>query len=230
MNRNQKPKRRVHLGLLATAAVLAAMMVPAASASAASPLWQTGPIPAKMSQLTGSEAVTASLPESLHVHTLLFKENIDIVATGIECVGCKIENTGSGATAAATGTGTIKLTGATIPSKPGCEVGTVLSSGAEVPGIQFQPLKWKVESPSAVAFSTVSGGAIWSARITGGSCSVAGKFNLNGKPVGVPTSTLSVPALTRKFQFTGGWPSEGSLALEGTVSQALSSGLYWSAK
>jgi len=230
MNRIHKPKRRIHLGLLATAAVLAAMMVPAASASAASPLWQTGTTTGTMSQLTGSQAVTASLPESMHVHTQLFKEHVDIVATGIECVGCKIENTGSGATAAATGTGTIKLTGATIPSKPGCEVRTVLSSGAEVPGVQFQPLKWKVEGPSTVAFSTVSGGYIWSARITGETCSVAGKFNLNGNPVGVPTSAFYIPSLTRKLQFSGGWPFEGSLALEGTISQALSSGLYWSAK
>jgi hypothetical protein len=239
--------------LLAAAALTAVAILASFAGAAQAKQWYTG---AKEELLKGSTATTMSLTESAYpfergpLKGKTAKEfhigwtwgtgsnTIEILmsASGAECVECKVTNESPKA-GVAQGTGRIKLTGVTVVEPAGCSV-----SGSEKGTLISRPLFWEVTTVSGKEFvrfyPTTAGAPYLSFFIDCGG--ITGNYNITGtlfaQNTGSPfskNSTLHDLSFTEAIQKeAGGHLTTGSypITFEGTLSEALTSGLSWMAK
>jgi hypothetical protein len=179
-NRKQTGGRgRAKKAVAAMAAALALAAVLASSASAAfeaSPsAWYTGAYPG--TKLVGTEAATMSNVGSVSIKTTYVGYPVEIKGTGVECVGCVIENSGSSALVK----GKLRITGVTFEGLAGCATGSTIETKPLIGTVGGEPLhvtqanlRWTAESGNTWALIEVSGA----------SCPLSGTYKLTGTSMG----------------------------------------------
>ena len=101
----------------------------------------------------------------------LFGANVELSATGVECVGCSGENKEVGGVMEVTGTGgKLRFTGVKVVGAE--SVCTVVGSATGT--ITTQPLKFTTTLVTGVTLEPVTGTLLAEFNITGGSCPVSG--------------------------------------------------------
>ena len=146
---------------LVVVAALSAVLASSALAAAVTEdvKWYTGTSPG--TELTGSETVAASQVGTATLAT----GPVVLHTTGVECVGCKIENSGG----TAVGSGQLKFTGITVEKPAGC---TVVSS------ITTKALSWQADWMSGATnywrFVPTAGSLFFSFEVSGAECTQKG--------------------------------------------------------
>jgi hypothetical protein len=193
------------------AVALALSAVGAGSASAAAVTepaeWYIGASPG--STLTEDRGLSASAKSgtTFTLHGTISGTSVDLTMTGLECVECKITNSPvtekSGAVAM--GKGKLKFTGVTVDTPVGCTVRNGSSSGS-VGLIETKPLvfhaDWMHEGKWFQHWFPASSNVIATFLLEGGSCPVAGTYNLKGTVFSEATNNTGVQAVAQEFVFS----------------------------
>jgi hypothetical protein len=160
---------------------------------------------------------------------------LDITATGVECVGCTIKNTGTTATA----DGKLKFTGVTVSEPAGCSTTSTIETKALTAvlgmntGGTIATLKFTPEAGSTTAFATV--------ELTGTSCPIAGLYKVTGTAFAKATNATGVFAesqeitLSKAIQEAAGTATslkfgENAAFLTGAVKGTLTGVTSWGGK
>jgi hypothetical protein len=173
--------------------------------------------------LAGSETISASGSNEL-VWTI-GSTQFRMKSTGLECLECKIENTGG----TAVGTGKLKFTGVTFTTPATCKVnGGAITTLA----VRFTP-DWMIGATDYVKFEPNSGTTFATVKVESGtgSCSISGSYPLSGKLFTRATNATGVYAASQTVASSGAINSaaggelkfmSGAAELNGTASLALS--------
>lgn len=111
------------LAVAALGAVLASSAFATATTTAAN--WYTGTTAGGVTVLSGSQTLTATLSGTATFATEISGQEVEVRATGVECVSCQISNSPTGGT----GSGKLKFTGLTAV-KPVCPVPASVTTNA----------------------------------------------------------------------------------------------------
>ena len=164
---------------LVVVAALGAVLASSAFAAATTTdvKWYTGAAPG--TELSGSATAASEQVGASSFKTTVAGEAIELSSTNIECVECKIENSGG----TAVGSGKLKFTGVTVSKPAGCSVASTITTKAlkvkadymisSVDYILFEP-----EAGAETGFATV--------ELTGASCPI--------KTAIIPKGTVFVEA------------------------------------
>jgi hypothetical protein len=106
--------------------VVAALAAVLASSSFAAATTTANPWVVGGSTLTGSETATSTAVGTATFTTEVGSTKYVLNATGIECVGCKVENVGG----SAAGSGKLKFTGVTVKEPAGCSVASSIETAS----------------------------------------------------------------------------------------------------
>ncbi len=175
------------LAVTALAAIAANSATAAGNWEEPGSAWYTGASPG--TKLTGTKAVTSKALTTLSLRSVISGKALKLNATGLSCVSCLIENSGTNAIEK----GELELTGvsliepdpavcsstANIRTKP-LKVTVGMKSGTTT----ITTLKYEPQAGATSTFATVT--------ITGTSCAVSGTYKVTGAVVGeaAPTGTF----------------------------------------
>jgi hypothetical protein len=153
--------------------------------------WYTGASPG--TELSGSEAVSASLVGSA---TLLSGSSVGFHMTGVECLGCKIENSGG----TAVGSGQLRFTGVTVEKPARCSVGSTITTKA----LSWQA-DWMFGSATYWRFVPTAGAgtAFIAFELSGTECSMPGIFNHIGTLFVQSANSTGTQAAEQKLNSSG---------------------------
>jgi hypothetical protein len=145
-------------------AALAALLASSAFAAATTTdvKWYAGAAPG--TELSGSETVSATPVGTGTFTTTVGGTAYELTSTGVECVSCKIENSGG----TAVGSGQLKFTGVTVAKPAGCSVAATITTKA----LSIQA-DWMIGAVDYVKFTPTAGEttALATIEITG--CALA---------------------------------------------------------
>jgi hypothetical protein len=134
--------------------------------------WYTGTSPG--TKLTGTKVLKASANTAITLSTTVAEIPVKYQATGIECVSCTIENSGSRALAH----GKLKFTGLTVVEPASCST----PSSSETTALTMKVGMEKGSSTvAAIEATPTSGTTLSTMELTGASCALAGAYKLSGK-------------------------------------------------
>jgi len=197
------------LVVLAVGAVIGSNASAAVTTGAAE--WYTGASPG--TTLTGDQAITASIgthPGIGAKFRLISVIGIDIelTATGVECIGCQITNSAvtEKIPAVAIGKGKLKFTGVTADAPTGCTVRNENSSG-QVGVVETKPLTvhadWMEESKAFQQWFPQSGTVFATFYVEGGGCAaITGSYNLKGTLFSEAKNATGVQAAVQEVVFS----------------------------
>jgi hypothetical protein len=221
--------KKLGMALVVICAFGAAM----ASSALAAAVTEDVPWTIEKTGLVGSETVTSS--GSGILISEVGKTSLELNSTGIECVGCKIENTGGVATGSAIGTGKLVFTGVTVTKPATCAVESL--PGHVVGQIETVDLKIKADymigTSDYVLFEPEEGSKFTEFKLIkgSGSCSIAGTYSITGSDYVKTNNATGVLAVSQEVTSSGTINSEagGELKLgekkaelNGTATFALS--------
>lgn len=184
--------RRIGAALMVVLAISAAVASSAyATATTEARKWFTGATEGSTTELTAAQKVTASIGVNPEIGSKFLVKSeigspsipIEKTSTGIECVGCQIENkeVTSKAGKVAFGTGKVKLTGVTMMTPSTCGVadeggvpGQWLSKAVNIHADLMQGTKHYVQ------FIPVSGEVFVTFELTGEKCPISGLYSIKG--------------------------------------------------
>jgi hypothetical protein len=192
---------------LFVAAVLSAVLASSALAAAATEdaKWYTGEAPG--TELTGPETVSAEAVGNATFTTEVGSTKYLLEATGIECVGCKIENSGG----TAVGSGHLKFKGVTVKEPAGCSV----ASEIETTSLSLTP-DWMIGSTNYWKFAPAAGETTAFATIEITGCALATTI--------VPKGALAAQAANSTGTATVSVQVSASGAISATAGISLHSG------
>jgi hypothetical protein len=142
-------------------------------------LWYTGTAPGTV--LTGSEEMSSTIVgASATFSTTVGSTPYVLESTGIECVGCKIENSGG----VAVGSGHLKFKGVTVKEPAGCSVASEIETTALSVTADWMPseivieggkevTKAKETGPSYIKFTPTAGETTEFAQVVISGCALA---------------------------------------------------------
>ena len=204
----------------AIVAVLALTALAASSASAAVETkaveWYTGPTAGTVTTLGTDTGVTASLASPSTLATTILGTETEIKATGLECLECNITNeeVTEKLGKVGVGDGKIRFTGVTVTKPANCTVrGIEAGGGLEPVGqITTRPLKvhadWQdaaqTNKKAFLGFFPTAGRTTPFAgvKLEGGSCIVAGNYNVTGSVYGESTNNIGTMATVQPLNFS----------------------------
>jgi hypothetical protein len=190
---------RVSKVIASLAAILALAAVASSNAVAnqfeASPTaWYIGASPG--TKLVGSESVNMAAANGFSIETSMLSKSITFKGTGIECIGCVIENPALGSSALVKGK--LRFTGVVLGGLESCSATSVIQSkpmvatvGGPLEGKQVQ-LRWQPAE-----------GEGWATEeITGEKCSLAGLYKLTGAIYGEFVLPKGTAAKSQPIKFS----------------------------
>ncbi len=153
---------------LVVVAALGAILASSAFATATTTdvQWYTGASPGTL--LSGSETVSTEL---IGAATLATGPSSVLHVTGIECLGCKIENSGG----VAIGTGKLKLTGITVEKPAHCTAPASITTN----GLSFSA-DWMIGTTNYWRFLPTSGERFLTFELSGAECELVEPLSHNG--------------------------------------------------
>lgn len=166
------------------------------------------------SVLTGSKTLTAGLVTGTKgvLTTTVGETPLVLESTGLECVECKIENSGE----TATGTGKLKFTGTTVAKPAGCQVansGVITTTTLTVdPDYMISPL-----TVSYPLFKPVSGTTFATVKLeakTGQTCPISNSYIVKGTVFVKSQSETGVTVRKQIVNSSGSINSEAGGSLE----------------
>ncbi len=203
----RKGRFRVGAASLGILAALACFAVTASAATAAQ--WTVNKSP-----LSGSASYGAKAGGSISLSTHMSGTQVELAATGVECVECKITNQGS--PAAAVGTGKLKLTGITFRTPAACAVpgGTVTTN----------PLAMSLFTVKGKAYESVrpeTGESLFTLNVQKGSgaCPISGSYPIRGSLV-MRAGGIGTEQATHEMTLSAAIETEGGGALRWGVEPA----------
>jgi hypothetical protein len=176
--------------------------------------WYTGAAPGTL--LSGSETVSSSGTGELVTEVGTTK--LILKSTGLNCLNCKIENSGG----VAVGSGELEFTGVTVSAPSTCAVtgGKVTTKPLKISAdwmigtadyIKFEPV-----TPSTFATLTLAKGT--------GACAIAGSYNVSGSVFVKANNATGVQEVSQVVQSSGAINKEaGGELLFGSKSAELNS-------
>jgi hypothetical protein len=192
--------RKLGIALIVVVASMA-IWVSAASArellfEASSSAWYIGPSPG--TKLTGTKVVQTVLdPETkISLTATIGGAKVTLDATGIKCVSCKAENSGTLALVK----GNLKFTGMTLVSSelPNCSVPTTLETAA----LTATMGSVAATSRAPIRFAPTSGTSLGVVELTGTKCAVAGAYKMTGAFFGEGTNATEKFSNQLTFNFS----------------------------
>jgi hypothetical protein len=178
----------VMVAVLAIGAIVASSASAAVSTSAAQ--WYTGT--GTGTTLAGEQAITASIGTNSEVgakfvlKSTIAGKTVELNATGVECVGCKISNAEVTSTAGkvAIGKGKIKFSGVTAVKPTGCTVRNKTETGTagviETNALEVHA-DWMESTTAFQQFFPESGTTFATVYLGGGECeAIEGPYNVTG--------------------------------------------------
>ncbi|MBS1893719.1 MAG: hypothetical protein JST59_20660 [Actinobacteria bacterium] len=177
----------------ALSAVLAGSAFATATTTAAK--WYTGATEGGVTELSGSQAMTAEQVGSGTFKTTLSGTTLEVSATGVECVGCTISN----ATTGGGGEGKLKFTGVSVVTPSTCSTTSTIESKALKVEADY------MEGESAmVKFVPAAGETNGFATFTlsGASCAIAGNVTPKGTIFGKAENKTGVMRTSQNVSFS----------------------------
>jgi hypothetical protein len=168
--------------IAAYGAVLASSALAAATTTDVQ--WYTGASPGTL--LSGSETVKA---EQVGGGTLVTGTSVVLHTTGVECVNCKIENSGG----IAIGSGQLKFTGVTVEKPARCTTSASITT---------KPLTWQADWMIGTAnywrFAPSNAETVLTFELGGAECSSPGIFSHLGSVFMQTANATGVQAVTQQ--------------------------------
>jgi hypothetical protein len=220
------------VAVLAIGAIIASSASAAATTEAAE--WYTGTGSGTTLPVGTDQAITASIGTKFQLNSSVGGTPVELTATGLECVGCKITNAvvTSGTTPVAMGKGKIKFTGVTADAPTGCTVRNESSTGT-VGVIETKPLvvhaDFMIGSVAYQQFFPETGTNFATIFLGGGNCSgIEGPYNVKGTVFSKAVNATGTQATTQENLFSQAIQTEAGAELKlGSVKAELSgSGIF----
>jgi hypothetical protein len=205
-------KTRIVAALFAVLALTA--LVGAASASA-NPSWFING-----TKLSGSETVTAKkVANETKLELTAAALGFKLTATGIECVGCTIDNTVEGGHSA----GKLKFTGVTVDEPAGCVVAGTLETSALTDVVQMGVAGHETETFDKFFTDPVEGVTPPFITIKVTECAAAGSYKVSGTVTGHSANATGVESATQTLRFseTDQANGGGALTMGGKTAQLM---------
>lgn len=166
--------------------------------------WYTGASPG--TKLAGTQTVQSSLAsENLTFNTTVFGLATKFTASGIECLGCKIENrAGTGENVGKTEavfTGELLLNGMKMLSPTGCSMASTLKTKAMV-GVIGGEKGSATKATLRLGQKEGTGWIVGNIELTGASCPIAGPWRILGNEFGEFANPLGVNSKTQRFRLS----------------------------
>jgi hypothetical protein len=202
-------------------AILAVLAIGAIIASSASAVvtteaaqWYTGASPGTTLAVGADQAITATIGThpvigaKFQLKSEVGTTPIELTATDLECVGCKITNAvvTSGTTPVAMAKGKIRFVGVTADAPTGCTVRNESATG-DVAEIETKPLVVHADFMSGTAayqqFFPETGATFATVYLEGGNCTgIAGPYNIKGTVFSEAKNATGVQATTQENMFS----------------------------
>ena len=187
--------RKLGAALFAVAAIGAVMASSALAAATTTDVqWYTGSSPGTV--LSGSESISSTLVGTAAFHTNLSGGALTylVEATGVECVECKIENSGG----TAIGSGKLKFTGVTLVEPKLCTVPSTLTTNA----LSIQA-DWMSGSTNYWKFTPAAGESTTFVTIpVSGQCGGELTLVIKGDAFGETANATGVQAVEQELHFS----------------------------
>lgn len=168
------------------------VILPEATQTAAK--WYTGATEGGVTELAGSQAVTAEQIGSSMLTATIGGQDIGIEANGVECVECKISNSPTGGS----GTGKLKFTGVTVAYPANCGISSTFKTNALT-----LAANWTQGEAALVRFVPTSGieSGYTTLELTGAACPVESTIIPRGTLFGKFKNPQGVQATSQTVEF-----------------------------
>jgi hypothetical protein len=183
--------------------------------SAQAATWQVGGTKFSSGQ---TESTTSKLKSAnLALESTVLGSPFRLVATGVECVECKIQQVGSGASGEPHATGKLKLTGVSISEPAGCKVASTVETTAGEK-TWWKKIAWGLWESHTVEKKE---GALMTVKVE--ECAIAGSYKLTGILDG-KTAATGVLGVTQNVAYSAAFQKEEGASLKLGTSAAFMTG------